>query len=565
MNEYIFGDLARPDRAASFLRKQRWGVHHHGKMQPLIPQSGDHPLLNVTTQLNRALDGVTCRLTQPETTAIPLELVSTDWDILNWSYIQSWQGRLPSFPDGTVVRYEIYAYPAGGGPIPADDGEPFSYIVGDYRPPPWADEAVIYQIFPDRFHPGSGGTWIQQKDIQGVFGGTLQGIIEGLDHVAGMGFNCIWLNPFHPDETHHGYHATDHYSVNPRLGTLDEMRQLVHRAHALGLRLLLDFVPNHCGAGHPYFQDALSRPDSPYREWFYFTSWPDEYEMYYQIRELPKINVNHPDARAYLLGSVAYWLGDVGFDGLRLDHAHGPALDFWTDLRLEVARVKPDAWLFGEVTLPAPQQMVYVGRFHGCLDFLLAEAIRRTFAFGTMSLAAFDAFLNQHEVYYPAHFSRPSFLDNHDMDRFLYIAGGDKRRLILAALCQFTLSGQPIVYYGTEVGVSQERFINEPDGRGMAEARLPMLWGDDQDEVLKAAYRRLVSLRRGYPALWRGRRRTLHLDDAGDTYAYSREDGHRRAIVALNLSDGPRTIKVAGRSFALAPVSGDVTIMGSEE
>jgi cyclomaltodextrinase len=151
------------------------------------------------------------------------------------------------------------------------------------------------------------------------------------------------------------------------------------------------------------------------------------------------------------------------------------------------------------------------------------------------------------------------------MDRFLYLAGGDKRKLILAALCQFTLSGQPIVYYGTEVGVSQERFINEPDGRGMAEARQPMLWGDDQDEELKAAFRRLVSLRRDHPALWQGARRTLHLDDAAGAYAYSREDGRERATVVLNLSDETRKLHVAGRSFTLAPVSGDVTIMGVEE
>ena len=109
--------------------------------------------------------------------------------------------------------------------------------------------------------------------------------------------------------------------------------------------------------------------------------------------------------------------------------------------------------------------------------------MRNTFAAGTMSLAAFDAFLNRHEAYFPAQnvFSRPSFLDNHDMNRFLWQAGGDKRKLKLAALVQFTLGGAPIVYNGTEVGVTQERGIHDANSQGMEECRQPMLWGDEQD------------------------------------------------------------------------------------
>lgn len=514
----------------------------------------------MTTQLDQSLDRVTCQLQQPEEAVIQLEQVSTEFDVLNWAYFQTWRGRLPRYPEGTVVRYRIVAHPVIGTSIQSDEGACFSYVVGDYQPPDWARDAIIYQIFPDRFHPGADRAWVQQEEIGDVFGGTLRGIIEGLDYVAEMGFNCLWLNPFHPDSTHHGYHATDHYSVNPRLGTLDDMRELVDRAHVLGIRLLLDFVPNHCGADHPHFQDAIARADSPYRDWFYFNAWPDDYEMYYQVRDLPKINVDNPEARDYLIGSATYWLAEMDFDGLRLDHAHGPTLDFWTDLRSTVASIKPDAWIFGEVTLPPAQQIIYEGRFHGNLDFMLAEALRRTFAFGSMDLAAFDAFLGQHESYFPAHFSRPSFLDNHDMDRFLFAAGGDKRKLKLAALCLFTLIGPPIVYYGTEVGVSQERFINAPSGRGMPEARLPMLWGEDQDQDLKAAYRWLINLRRQHAALRRGERHTLHLDPAGGTYAYLRRDENESIIIALNTSEQERCLRVEGHEFVLPPVSGDVQI-----
>ena len=96
----------------------------------------------------------------------------------------------------------------------------------------------------------------------------MRGIIEQLDYVADLGFNCIWLNPFFPDDTHHGYHATDYFQVNPRLGTMAEMRELVAAAHARGIRLLADFVANHWGRNHPTFQAALADRDSEYHDWY---------------------------------------------------------------------------------------------------------------------------------------------------------------------------------------------------------------------------------------------------------------------------------------------------------
>jgi glycosidase len=225
--------------------------------------------------------------------------------------------------------------------------------------------------------------------------------------------------------------------------------------------------------------------------------------------------------------------------------------------------------MFGELVRTPEQQLSYAGLFDGTLDFLLCQAMRNTFAAGTMSLAAFDAFLNRHEAYFPAQsaFSRPSFLDNHDMNRFLWQAGGDKRRLKLATLVQFTLGGAPIVYNGTEVGVTQERGIHDANSQGMEECRQPMLWGEEQDSDLYATFWTLSHLRRNHPALWRGGRRTLFLDSATQTYAYAREDGHEALVVGLNLSDEPRTLVVpyvergTKITFELPPWTGDVAAL----
>lgn len=568
MSESLFGRHSDPDVRANYARLARQGVQHRRRLDPGSPAPGAGPRVTVTVGAGLPVDEVVVIITEPQAVVVPLARARVEWDLLTWSYIDIWEGELPGFTDKSIVRYQIRAHDEDSGAYYwADDGAIYSYWVGDSGPPAWAQTAIIYQIFPDRFHPGRGGEWNATGHLSDIYGGTLRGIIDNLDYIAGLGFTCLWLNPFFPDATHHGYHATDYFSVNPRLGTMDDIRELVDKAHARGIRVLLDFVANHWGSNHATFQDAISNPNSPYRDWYYWRQWPDDYLAYYSVRDLPKVNVDHPAAREYLLRSVAFWLGEVGFDGLRLDHADGPSFDFWTDVRAVARSVRPDAWLFGEVVRPPDRQLAYRGLFDGMLDFILAQAMRNTFGAGTMTLAAFDALLERHERYYPPDFSRPSFLDNHDMDRFLLLAGGDKRKLKLAALCQFTLVGAPVIYNGSEVGVGQERSMHDPDSQGMEECRQPMLWGDEQDDELYAYFYYLIQLRRNHPVLWRGRRRTLYLDSPGGAYAYVREDGHETMLVALNLSDRPRDLAIYDQlsavthRFSLPPWSGDISVV----
>jgi glycosidase len=422
----------------------------------------------------------------------------------------------------------------------------------------------VYQIFPDRFYPGNGRDWNQTTDLDDIYGGTLRGIIEKLDYIADLGFNTIWLNPFFPDDTHHGYHATDYFAVNPRLGTLDDVRQLVSAAHQRGIRLLLDFVANHWSSEHPTFRAAQADRDSEYYDWYTWYNWPHDYKTFFGVKELPQINLEHRPAREHMLKAARYWLADIGFDGLRLDYVLGPSRDFWTELRAAAKAIRPDIWLFGEAVDAPDAQLKYEGRFDGNLDFLLAQAMRNTFGFGTMDVAAFDAFLTQHEAYFPPHFGRPSFLDNHDQNRFLWLAKGDTRKLKLAALCQFTLSGAPIVYNGTEVGVSQARDKEDRAGVGMAEVRQPMAWGAAQDQDLLDFYKWLIHFRRQHPVLRHGRHQTLHVDSAAGTYVYARMDETAVILVALNLSDQPHnvTVGVPGTNethhFALPAWGGEV-------
>ncbi len=558
MNENMFGtEFAMTETRAQKVARAHQGVWHRHRIAPAMPQADDTPTITVEAAVDQAVAAVQCVLTAPEARVVPLMLVDTRWDTLTWRYIQTWEATLPAYSMGTIVRYTVEALPRDdNASIPADDGETFSYLVGAGGAPAWSEEVRIYQIFVDRFNPGAGRDWAQTEDLSQAFGGTLRGVIEKLDYVADLGFNCLWISPIQPDNAYHGYHGLDYFAVNPRLGTLDDARELLREAHARGIRVLLDFVANHVGREHPAFIKARTDRESDEYHWFTWRSWPDDYVAYFDIPELPQLNTDYLAVREHLLRSIRFWLEDVGFDGLRLDYASGPAHDFWTAVRAQVEAVKPDAWIFGEITAPPPVLRSYAGRLHGTLDFPLAQALRDTFGFGTMPFSAFDAFLAGHAHYFPSAFSLPSFVDNHDMDRFLWIAEGDVRKLKLAVLCLLTLSGPPIVYNGTEMGISQQRAINEAGSCGMSECRLPMPWDDPPHPALHDTIRDLLHIRRDHPAIWRGERRTVHMDDATQTYAYTYREALETVLVAFNRSEETHTLTLCDRTITLAPVSG---------
>ncbi len=542
MEEFTFGTLATDELKLVHHRAARSGLQHGHDLTPADPLPGQPVTITVRLGPDLAADRVTCYYTldgsEPAGScgvaengrALSLERGGAAWDTLVWGYVETWHGVLPAQPAGATVRYRIGAWRTAEGitpsaaevfadwpetqlaaeqaaaaffagqPLPAapagdpSRGHTFTYHVDTFAPPAWARAAVIYQIFVDRFYPGNGRTWQQTTDLGGICGGTLWGVMEQLDYIADLGADCIWLSPIFVSPSHHGYDATDLRHVEPRLGGDAALHALVDAAHRRGIRILLDYACNHISDQHDIFRAALADPASPYRAWFTFDDSPVGYRTFFGVSSMPQLNHAHPPARDWLVDIARYWLREFDVDGYRLDYANGPGPDFWTDFWTACKETKPDSFCFGEVIDAPDVQRRYVGRLDGCLDFHLGDMLRRTFALGVRTEADLERFLARHATFFPPDFLMPTFLDNHDMDRFLFIAQEDKAALRRAAAAQMRLPGPPIIYQGTEIGSRQR--VSKDAGAGLEVNRVPMVWGAEQDRDLLAFYRDLIRMRR---------------------------------------------------------------------
>ena len=553
----MFGSQRDFDSRIAEYRNNLVGIKHLNRLTtPSAGTSRPQPCqpitLHVTTSGGIAYDLVRCWVNAAGE-EITFDFLPTEsvWNTLQWRYVRHWHGQIPPQASGATLRYRI-----GGRVIGTDswifadnqarvlsEATEFAISVDDYDVPAWVRDAVIYHIFLDRFYPGDGMPWKKPTNLSGFFGGTLRGVIQKLDYIQSLGCNAIWLSPLFASPSHHGYDATDYYTVEPRFGTNTDLKELIENAHQRDIRVILDFVANHWSNQHPTFQAAQRDENSEYRTWYTWQRWPHEYTSFFGVKGMPQLNLKHKPASDYLLACARYWL-ENGVDGYRLDYAPGPPHTFWADFRQACKAVNSDVFLVGEVVQHSEGIAAYIPHFDGCLDFLLADALRRTFVLETLTLLEFEAFLAAHEAYFPKDFSLPAFLDNHDMTRILYLADEDKAKVRLAALVLYTLSAPPVIYNGTEVGVSQRN----PLGR-FEEARLPMLWRDEQDEDLLTYFRRLGTLRRQFPAIISGRREIVHLNVQNGTYAYLRASKTRPVLIVLNTSRRTQTIEIPNVSF----------------
>ena len=419
--------------------------------------------------------------------------------------------------------------------------------------PYWVEDAIFYQIFPDRFAQGESKDhlpgiqpWDEPPTSYGFKGGDLRGIIEKFDYLLDLGINAIYLNPIFQSASNHRYNATDYFKIDSKLGDLHDFQVFLNVAHHNQVKIILDGVFNHCGRGFFAFNDLLENQEkSLYKDWFHVLSFPInayspgdavEYLAWWKYKSLPKFNTSNPATRKYLLEVACYWI-EQGADGWRLDVPNEIDDDeFWAEFRQVVRKANPEAYLLGEIWEPEPR---WVGddHFDGLMNYPAREAILY-FLTNKWSASLFMDRISRLFSIYPRENVYANFLSlgTHDTERVLTVLGEDQKKVKLAFLIQFSLPGCPSIYYGDEIGL---------DGGKDPECRKAFPWDKaDWDGDLRSYVQKLVFLRKSSTALRRGNFTKILSDDSRNCAAFARTLGQEKILVVVNASSTKRTIRL---------------------
>lgn len=454
--------------------------------------------------------------------------------------------------------------------------------------PGWVQDAVFYQIFPDRFarsarvaRPPHLERWDDPPTQLGFKGGDLLGIVERLDYLTDLGVTALYLNPIFQSAANHRYHTYDYYQVDPLLGGNRAFSELLHACHERGIRVVLDGVFNHTGRGFFPFHHLLENgPASPYRDWFHIAGYPlhayegsprrpRNYASWQGLPALPKLNTETPAVRSYLLEVAEHWVRE-GIDGWRLDvPTEIDDARFWRALRRRVKAANPDAYLVGEIWVQA-REWLRGDRFDAvmnypfsrlCLGFFGGPALDTNARPGghrlrVLAAPAFAREMSAMLAWYswPVTQAQLNLLASHDTPRPLNLLRGSRERYRLAMLYMMTSPGAPCIYYGDEIGLT-----GGPD----PDCRAAMPWDRSRwDLELRGFVRSTIAMRHRYPALRRGAYKQLYASRG--VYAFARQHEGETLVVALNTNDGAVEVRVPvrgciGDGTALFPVLGEET------
>jgi alpha-glucosidase len=392
----------------------------------------------------------------------------------------------------------------------------------------WWERGTIYQIYPRSFQDSNG---------DGV--GDLAGIASRLDYLQWLGVDAVWLSPINPSPmADFGYDVSDYCGVDPLFGTMDDFDALIRSVHERGMKLLLDFVPNHTSEQHPWFIESRASRTSPKRDWYIWrdpapgggppTNWLSNFggsaweydartgQYYYHafLRQQPDLNWRNPEVQAAMHDALRFWL-DRGVDGFRIDviwhlikddqfrdnprnaeyqphqSPHREVVAVYTEDRPEVHDViagmrdvleeYDERMMVGEVYLPIERLVTYYGDG--------GEGAHLPFNFQLLHVPwsghAIGAAVDHYEQMLPAHGWPNWVLGNHDNKRIASRIGAAQARV--AAMLLLTLRGTPTLYYGDELGMHdvpipphavQDPYEKNVPGLGLGRdpERTPMQW-----------------------------------------------------------------------------------------
>lgn len=375
--------------------------------------------------------------------------------------------------------------------------------------PAWARTSTIYEVN------------VRQFSAEGKF----TAVTAALPRLQALGVDVLWLMPIHPiGELHRkgplgSYYAIkDYLGVNPEFGTAQDFRDLVAAAHARGLRVILDWVPNHVSPDNPltktnpefFWRDEQGRLTPPHG-----TDWTD----------VVQFDFNAPGLLDYQAGVLLHWVKEFGVDGFRCDVAWGLPTPFWNEVTRRVRAARPDVLFLAEAELPQQQ----VAAFNLSYGFDLHHAMNQI-AQGKKSASGLDEAYARFRAHFPRGGALMVFTSSHDENSW---AGTEFERLGAGyapfAVLTFLLDGVPMIYNGQEVGL---------DRRLEFFTRDPIAWPPETPaHPTTRLYQTLTALRRSHPALHTGApMRRLDTTDNASLYVIERSAGDRRVVGLFNLT-----------------------------
>jgi glycosidase len=477
---------------------------------------------------------------------------------------------------------------------------------------------VIYLIMIDRFADGDQSNNAptdapreanDRQNPRGFHGGDLRGIVNQLPYLKDLGVTALWLTPWHdnwnglnrcdkpwcPNTYYHGYHAIDYYAVDDRFGDLATLRELVQKAHALGIKIIQDQVANHVGSQHPWVKDP------PLSSWFHGTLAKHELNRFRnsvllsphsnQIEfrnvldgwfsdDLPDMNQEEPEVARYEIQNALWWAGVSGIDGIRQDTIQYMPRFFIRDLSNALLRQHPKLWMVGEVfERDAAHTAFFIGghtgkddidtRLDSVFDFSLWNA--SLFVFTNKAPVRFLRDQLKYDALYPDPSKLTVLANNHDTARFLSLEGATLEGAMMHVAFVLSVRGIPQLYYGEEIAMEGK---DDPDNRRDFPGGFPNGPNPDSRNAFKPEGRKpqeqqmfnwtrsWIRLRREHAAIRSGRLIDLFYDD--ESYVFARQHGNETVIIAINRQHQPKQVTIPAGSIGLKDGTTLRSVIGTE-
>jgi glycosidase len=448
---------------------------------------------------------------------------------------------------------------------------------------------VLYLITPDRFANGDPANDaletvnVNRNDPNARHGGDLKGIEQHLDYIKDAGFSTVWLNPVQenrmPGGSYHGYAITNFYNIDPRFGTNEQFASLTKTMHNKGIKVVMDMIFNHCGSAHPWMKDL------PAKDWInnnsgkYVQTNHAKYTIMdphaaaidkntltdgWFVPEMPDLNQRNRHLATYLIQNSIWWIEYSHIDGIRQDTYPYPDYDFMVRWCREVEAEYPqfnivgESW-YGRSSASAWWQKKDKLNQHDAglksvmdfpLTFITNTAFDHTNNNGGEGSAMYRIYEEIAQDFMFADIDNVlTFLDNHDLDRFVRKDDADLSRYKQAIAFLLTTRGTPQIYYGTEILMDGKKEKSD----GYVRTDFPGGWAGDKDNFFTAAGRtdkqneafsymqKLLQWRKATPAVTSGKLTHFVPDNSG-TYVYARTKGNQTVLVILNGTNADKTL-----------------------